>query len=85
MALAAVGPMHDRAINPYQPVLVDSAPVDEELPCEVSFRLTYALLYHAESQYLLHWHPGRFAPWPLAVFATTRFTKSTPTAVGAAG
>ena len=41
-------------VNPYQPVLVDSATTDD-LQLEVSFRLTHALIRHAEAQYLLHW------------------------------
>ena len=46
-------------VNPYQPVVLDAVSEGDDLPCEVSFRMTYALLYHAESQYLLHWHPSR--------------------------
>lgn len=51
--------MHGNGINPYQPVILDSSPSADDVLCEVSFHLTNALLYHGESQYLLHWHPRR--------------------------
>jgi hypothetical protein len=63
--------MHGNGINPYQPVVLESARTGDNVPCEVSFRLTYALLYHGESQYLLHWHPRRLLFGSLLMIAVS--------------
>jgi hypothetical protein len=63
--------MHANGINPYQPVILDSSPSADDVPCEVNFRLTYALLYHGESQYLLHWHPRRLLFGSLLMIAVS--------------